>query len=219
MVSTKVDFHVHSSASYDCESSLDEILETCDRKGLDFIGLTDHNSVSNIDTALDMADSYNVDIIPGIEVSSKHGHIIGLGVTEEIEKNLSYSETVDRIRSLEGFVLVPHPFQVLRHGVSKSKILSSKPDCIEAFNSRYFTGLRNIQSRKFAKASNIPGIACSDSHRVEDIGKGHIKVSGGFKDYREIFDAVRSHKFERYEESTSRVNFLKQIRLNVGKKF
>ena len=80
------DLHVHTNFSKDGESSVEEILERADEIGLDVIAITDHDTVEGAKKALLFMT--RVLVIPGIEVSTKQGHLIVLGVTEVIPAGL-----------------------------------------------------------------------------------------------------------------------------------
>ena len=66
-----------------------------------------------------MAKTRNTDIlaIPSIEISSSLGHILGFGCEENIPRDLSPQETIDRIHDLGGLAIVPHPYCFYRHGL------------------------------------------------------------------------------------------------------
>ena len=78
-----IDLHVHSNAS-DGTLSPTEVVKLAKESGLSAIALTDHDTVSGIEEAMDAGKMYGVEVIPGIELSAeyKNGdlHILGLGI-------------------------------------------------------------------------------------------------------------------------------------------
>lgn len=62
----KADFHIHSTVS-DGSDSIEEIIELANEKGLDYIAITDHDTVSHFSQ---IPPHSGVTVIPGIEVSS-----------------------------------------------------------------------------------------------------------------------------------------------------
>lgn len=76
-----IDLHVHSTAS-DGTLTPSEVVIFAKRIGLKSIALTDHDTVSAIQEALDAAKENNIELIPGIEIScayhEKEIHIVGL---------------------------------------------------------------------------------------------------------------------------------------------
>ena len=67
-----VDLHVHSDAS-DGTFTPSQVVELAKNAGLDAIALTDHDTTAGVDEALEAAHHLNIEVIPGIEVSSSFG--------------------------------------------------------------------------------------------------------------------------------------------------
>ena len=74
----KCDLHVHSRFSRDGESRVEEILKRAEQVGLDAIAITDHDTTEGYHHA--RLCKSRVLVIPGIEVSTRQGHLIVLGV-------------------------------------------------------------------------------------------------------------------------------------------
>lgn len=76
----KADLHIHTTAS-DGLLSPEEVVMWANRKRLKAIAITDHDTVNGIDSAFAAGKRYNVEIVPGIELSTIHGeeeiHILG----------------------------------------------------------------------------------------------------------------------------------------------
>ena len=81
-----VDLHVHSDAS-DGTFTPSQAVELAKNAGLDAIALTDHDTTAGVDEALEAAHHLNIEVIPGIEVSSSFDgteiHILGLFVDQK----------------------------------------------------------------------------------------------------------------------------------------
>jgi len=193
--SIKVDLHVHSEGSYDCKEPVELILEHADDTELDAIAITDHNSIEKSLEAKEKAKNYDITVIPGVEVSTKNGHLLALGVETLPEKGKPFMQTVDRIRNLGGVAVVPHPFQTTRHGVRKSCI--DDIDAVEVYNSWLFTGWKNRKAKKFAHEENYPETAGSDAHSITMVGKAYTEINTVFSDkeeleYKEILEAIKN---------------------------
>jgi len=50
---------------------------------------------------------------------TSHGHLLVIGVEEKPPKRQPFMDTVERVRELGGAAVVPHLFQVTRHGAKK----------------------------------------------------------------------------------------------------
>lgn len=76
-----VDLHTHSTRS-DGTFTPSELVTLAAEKGLSAFALTDHDTAAGIDEAMEAAAGTNVEVIPGIELSTKYHekdvHIVGL---------------------------------------------------------------------------------------------------------------------------------------------
>jgi len=99
-MSLKVDLHTHTEASHDCQSSVKEVIDYAEINGMDAIAITDHDSIESHEEALDLAEDKDLTVIPGIEISTKSGHLLGLNVTEKVEPGLTLGDTIKKVREL-----------------------------------------------------------------------------------------------------------------------
>lgn len=76
----KGDFHIHSTAS-DGNCTPSEVVMLSQRRGVDIIALTDHNTTSGLNEAVKCGNYIGVKVIPGVELSTKYNntrvHILG----------------------------------------------------------------------------------------------------------------------------------------------
>jgi len=81
----KIDLHVHTCYSGDCATTLEEVVSQSKRKGLNGVAITDHNTVEGAPKLIQRKNA-DLMIIPGIEVSTTRGHILGINVTMPIPR-------------------------------------------------------------------------------------------------------------------------------------
>ncbi len=77
----KADMHIHTCLSpcADLEMSPRNIVKEAKKKGLDLIGICDHNSAENFPAMAKSADTAGIKAIAGIEITSREEvHILGL---------------------------------------------------------------------------------------------------------------------------------------------
>ena len=186
------EIHAHSAASYDGRDSVDALLERAAAVGLDALAVTDHDEFAASERAVEKAPDYGLVGIPGIEVSSAAGHVIGLGVSEAVEPGLPFGETLDRIRAAGGIAVVPHPFQEMRSGViaNVSRDELATADAIEVYNSRLVTGYSNRQARRFAERRGLPMTAGSDAHVSDMVGRAVTLVDAEDPSSEAICEAI-----------------------------
>jgi predicted metal-dependent phosphoesterase TrpH len=178
-----LDLHVHTNYSHDGRDSIKGIIERAIAKKLDGIALCDHNTMDGFFAAQKyVADTNaNLILIPGIEVTTSKGHLLLLGIEEEIEKGLAPEETIRiaRQKEKEGngtvVIIAPHPFHPFRHSIGN---VCTYPgiDAIETFNSRYVTGVANRIASRTAARGGIAAVAGSDAHSAEYVGLATVAV-------------------------------------------
>jgi len=99
--SLRLDLHNHTSFSADGLMSPAVLLSVAKVKGVHCLAVTDHNTVRGAleAVALAEADLTLPRVIPGIELATEVGEIIGLYVWEDIPSGLPLLEAVTRIRA------------------------------------------------------------------------------------------------------------------------
>jgi predicted metal-dependent phosphoesterase TrpH len=183
------DLHIHTSFSRDGESTVEEILKQAVTAGLDAIAITDHDTVEGALYA--MRCQTPLVIIPGIEVSTRQGHLIALGITEPIPRGMDFLQTATYARKLGAVVVLPHPFHQWRHGAGlKVRTAVQAVDAVEVFNSRYIIGSANRKAVKKAARLGKPQVGGSDAHNARFVGYGLTFVDAE-PDVSSILEAIR----------------------------
>ena len=152
----RADLHVHTSASPDGRSSLEEIARAARRAGLDAVAITDHNLCTPVPERLE-----GVLLIPGCEVSTRVGHITGLFLTRPLpawEAPPAPEEAVAAIRDCGGLAALAHPFQ--RPGAAPEKF-TFPLDGLEAANGRACCKVprANALAAALAEARGLPPLS------------------------------------------------------------
>lgn len=177
----KFDLHMHSHHSRDCTIPTAEVIRLCQRRGMNGIAITDHNSLAGGREGVALAPP-GFTVIPGEEVKSSEGEIIGLFLEEEIPGELSPEETATRIRAQGGVVIVPHPFDPLRRSPLNTPALerlaaAGLVDAIEVLNARMALKSHNLRGAEFAARMGLPGTAGSDAHSRPEYAHAWIEIA------------------------------------------
>jgi predicted metal-dependent phosphoesterase TrpH len=160
----------------------EDLLRTARARGLDCIAVTDHNTVQGglLALGLSEADPSLPRVIPGVELSTEAGEVVGLYVREDIPKGLSLGEAVERIRVLGGLVYLPHPFDVFRRGaISRQERGNAAALCdlVEAVNGRALGPGAGFKSARLAEMHGKPRGAGSDAHHRAEVGRAWVTVA------------------------------------------
>ena len=185
----KLDLHVHSQYSEDASGSPKEIMEFLKKKGLNGMAITDHNSIKGSLEALKLKPKDFV-ITPGIEISTADGHLIALGIKENIPRDLSVEETVDKIIDAGGMAIVPHLFRKMS-GIKKEKLetIYKKIPAMEVFNGCSLPET-NIKTAKVAKEFDLGGTGGSDAHDPSYAGYGYTTIESTDIDIDSILSEI-----------------------------
>jgi len=102
-------FHVHSEFSHDSEASLDRIIRTAKRANLDFVVVTDHNTVAGAKAYKRMNAPERPLLIFASEISTDAGHVIALGVDQEPPDLWNAEKAIEWILNHGGYPILAHP--------------------------------------------------------------------------------------------------------------
>jgi predicted metal-dependent phosphoesterase TrpH len=168
----KADLHVHTVYSADSVITPKELVLYARKSGLTAVAVTDHNQVEG---ARKIAKETDFLIIPGTEVSSLHGHIVGLNVQEAIPRNLGAEETVDRIHQAGGVAIACHPFALFKGSIGKH--VTGKFDAVEVINASAFPFRRSVKkAAEIAEHLKLARVGGTDAHYAPVIGRAYTLI-------------------------------------------
>jgi predicted metal-dependent phosphoesterase TrpH len=168
----KADLHVHTIYSKDSLITPKDLIFHAQKKGLNAVAVTDHNSLNG---AYKIAKETDFLVIPGMEVSSSDGHIVALNVKELIPRGLNAAETVLRIHRAGGVAIACHPYVYFK-GCLKGNVCESF-DAIEIINARAFPFKRSVKkATETADRLNLSKVAGTDAHYGPQIGSAYTVI-------------------------------------------
>ncbi|MEM2112019.1 MAG: CehA/McbA family metallohydrolase [Candidatus Bathyarchaeia archaeon] len=185
----KIDIHVHTWFS-DSTGSVEEVMETAQRKGLDGIAITDHDTIEGACEALKKKGSLIV--IPGEEVETDRGEILALGIEKAIPRRLPIVEAINMVHIQGGLVIIPHPTVPFFNKLKEETMKKLSIDGLEVFSAatpspRYFLR-KNLEIVKSLKVSILAG---SDSHLPETVGDAYTLVYSESRDLDSLLRAIK----------------------------
>ncbi len=186
----KIDLHNHTLCSKDCCSSYDDIIAAVQRSGLDGIAVTDHNELRG---ALELEQLAPFLVIPGEEIKTSRGEIIGLFLRERIPPGLGPLETVREIHDQGGVAYVPHPFDEIRGSrIQRDALDEVAPhiDILEVFNARNALPRYNARALDYAERNGLLAGAGSDAHTLGEYGRAYVDIPP-FSSPAEFLESMR----------------------------
>lgn len=192
----RLDLHVHTKFSFDASITAEDIRNRCRELGLSGVAITDHNSFEAAQAwAEELADLV---IIPGEEIRSKDGEIIGLFLREKVSGGLTAEETMVRIKEQGGLVCVPHPFDYIKlHRLSSADLLRLRDsiDFLEGLNGKPRFGGANDKAMRFAREHSFLMSGGSDAHSAAHLGRVYTELPAfaGPQEFMESLKAATLH--------------------------
>jgi predicted metal-dependent phosphoesterase TrpH len=170
----RIDLHVHTIFSGDATISPKFIVnQLYSHPFIRGVAITDHDTLEGYNRVRKLAATYeDILIIPGIEVSTRWGHINILGVEEKPRWGLTIEKIVDFARERGGVIVIPHPYRESGMG---EKMKNIHVDAIEVFNP-HATYEQNKMAEKLARAKNLPRVAGSDAHDPDEMWAAYTEV-------------------------------------------
>jgi predicted metal-dependent phosphoesterase TrpH/glycosyltransferase involved in cell wall biosynthesis len=203
------DLHMHTSWSHDCAIEVPDLLTHAETEGLGAIAITDHNVFGGALEAL--AATTSVTVIPGEEIKTDgQGEIIGLYLSEEIPRGLSFGDTLEAIHAQDGLAYLPHPFDRM-HAIPDAATLRrhlDEIDVFEVYNARLLFEGYNDEALRFARKYNLTMGAGSDAHVLQGVGTGALRMRE-FHDREEFLASLRSAQVLRRPKSLLYLQSLK----------
>jgi len=192
----KFDLHIHTHFSrtkrWGSASLIEpkQLLDHAVQIGLDGLAVTDHDQIDGSRLVAELASHWGLIAIPGVEVSSRGGHILALGVTEIIPKGLSPAETIDRIHEQGGIAVAAHPLNFVV-SLRRHEIISLPLDALETHNAR---SPRNRKVARLHRRLPLGQTGGSDAHSIAEIGGGITDVPGTFTSYQQILHEIKADR-------------------------
>jgi hypothetical protein len=190
----RVETHCHTIYSKDSLVRPEDLLKACDKKGIDRVVVSDHNTTRGAFEAQKLDPQR---VIIGEEILTTKGELLAAYMTEEIPRGLTPMETITRLRDQGAFISVSHPFDKLRSGHwQEEELLDIAPlvDAIEVFNARCMSPDFNRQASEFAEQHGLAGTVGSDAHGAYELGRAAMLLPD-FDDAESLKSVLRQAKF------------------------
>lgn len=163
------DLHLHTRAS-DGLATPRELLERVEHAtDLDVIAITDHDDTTSALEARALAEqrNYRVRVIPGVEVTTRDGHLLALFVEERPPALRSLAQTAEWVLARGGLCVAPHPFTRWTHSLNL-RALDDARDLV--------AGVEVLNASLAGRASRARALAFAERHRLAQVGASDAHV-------------------------------------------
>jgi hypothetical protein len=184
----QADLHVHPSGNKVSARAVTAMYAALRASDLQVAVLTDHN---RIDVAQELVarasdDGIPIKLVVGEEISSREGHLLGVGLGARVPAGLSLATTVAAIHEQGGIAVVAHPLLPTRIAASARLLvelaegdLRFRPDALEAMHplAAWVPGWRRRVER-LAQRCGYAVVGGSDAHVPHSVGHGRTCFHG-----------------------------------------
>jgi predicted metal-dependent phosphoesterase TrpH len=184
----RADVQLHSDLG-DGLATPEQILDHAERAGLDVIALTDHDDIRGSFVLREIAAkrSSPVEVITGIEVTTRSGHLLALFIEDELPMFAPLAATVAQIHALGGIAIVPHPLSYLTFSIGEGALRSlaagaaeCRVDGIELRNPSYAGRVRRARAAWLNEhVLHVAATGSSDAHHAQLVGTAWTDFPGG----------------------------------------
>lgn len=162
----KFDMHVHTVHS-DGDGTVRELVKQAIKTGLSGFAITDHDTVK---AHKQIRRIKGLIVIPGQEISTSEGHVLGYLINEAIPKGLSVEETIRKIKEQGGIAVAAHPYAP-RLGVKNFKNYGFHAyEEHNTYSSYDYTTKKILETR-----TSLPRTAGSDAHITRMLGSAYVE--------------------------------------------
>lgn len=182
----KADLQIHSRLG-DGLDDLETILEFVETDtDLDVVALTDHDDLRPAFALRDLAARRDarVTVVPGMEVTTRAGHLLALFIEDEIPTLRQLPEAVQLIHARDGLAIVPHPLSYLTFSIGEGALrrlvaAGERVDGMEVINPSIAGRVRATRARELnAEVLLAAETGSSDAHQASLIGTAWTEFDG-----------------------------------------
>jgi predicted metal-dependent phosphoesterase TrpH len=192
--------HCHSQYSYDSLTNISTYLKVAQRQCLDFIILTDHDTIAG-SQALKAAAALRLPhlLVPiAAEYFTDEGDVIAAFIEGDVRAR-KFTDFVSEVREQNGLLFLPHPYV----GHKAPEKVAAACDLVEVFNCRSRES-KNCRAYELARSLGKHGYAGADAHFARSICGAIVQVENRGSLRSSILDGPPSWKTLR---TTSRWEF------------
>jgi predicted metal-dependent phosphoesterase TrpH len=202
----RVDLHVHTKPRSAC-SAIDplDLVAEARKLGLEGLCLTEHQVLWEPSDVRDLARLAGIRIFRGNEITTNQGDVVVFGYDEDVKGVVAIQDLRKEVQATGGFMIAAHPFRgFLLFGIAQlqmsveqacQRTLFQHVDGLEIANCKV-TAPENDMARQVALKLALPGVAGSDAHRLEELGRCVTIFQREIHSEGEMIQELKAGRFE-----------------------
>jgi predicted metal-dependent phosphoesterase TrpH len=201
----RVDLHIHTRPKSPC-SVIDPsaLLEEARRAGLDGVCLTEHQNRWSAGEVEELMQAGGIQVFQGNEITTNQGDILVFGYDREVRGVVPIQDLRKEVEAAGGLMIAAHPFRgFLLFGISQLQLdleqackrsVFQHVDGLEIHNCKV-TDPENDMARRVAERLGLLGVAGSDAHRLDEVGKCVTIFEREVRTEQELIEEIRAGRF------------------------
>lgn len=180
----RADLHTHTLASDGLMSARALVDYVEEHTELDVVAITDHDEVAAALEGREWAAQrgYRVQVVPGVEVTTRDGHLLALFVEERPPALRGLVDTADWVLARGGLCVAAHPFTrwthslsgVVLHGAAERGLIAG----VESLNASPAGRASRERAVRFADLMQLAQVGGSDAHMLRVVGLARTRFPG-----------------------------------------
>ncbi|MFP4393058.1 MAG: PHP domain-containing protein [Desulfohalobiaceae bacterium] len=184
------DLHVHSCISPCSNLSLEDIIHQAQKKGLDGLCITDHDTMAAGQLVVEGVQENGLLVIIGQEYTTQQGDFLLFGPYEDLPPGLKAEKLLNHVLATGGAAIAAHPFRSWR-SIDPALIRSGLCSIIEQQNGRN-TVWENFQTQTWIKSYPLFPVVGSDAHSLEELGRFPVRFPSPIHSRMDLVSALIS---------------------------
>jgi predicted metal-dependent phosphoesterase TrpH len=201
----RVDLHIHTRPKSPCSAiDVSALLDAARLSGLDGICLTEHQNRWTDVEVKEWGQAGGVRIFQGNEITTNQGDILVFGLDREVKGVVPIQDLRQEVEAVRGLMIAAHPFRgFLLFGIGQLQLDVEQAckrtvfqfvDGLEVHNCKV-TDPENDMARKVAERLGLLGVAGSDAHRLEEVGRCVTVFEREVQTERDLIKELRARRF------------------------
>ena len=201
----RIDLHIHTRPRSACSAIYpSELLKEARRAGLDGLCLTEHQRLWTPQELEEISRERGLRIFQGNEITTNQGDVLVFGYEENVRGVVMIHELRKEVEKAGGLMIAAHPFRgFLLFGITQLRMdleqacrrtVFQYVDAVEVLNCKV-TDPENEMARQVAERLGLLGVAGSDAHRLDEIGRCITILERDVNTERELIEELRAGRF------------------------